>query len=315
MNRSQLKQLDWQQLFVSSYEKLPVQTINRLAAVVLVIAIAWLAARLTWLIWPQNNAVLEVPVAVEVPAQTSLSIERGNSANLFGRFQPVSTAAVAAPEPVVTDAPETNLNLTLTGVVATQSKPEQGTAIIEHQGVEQVYAVDEAIEGTSAVLKQVLIDRVLLQVSGRFETLMLDGIEYQQLSEYNAAISEGSEPQFADASEEQPSAIAPAPIGIADMRVEMLAEPAKFFDFIRVAPKYRNGQIYGYGLAPGKDPELFARLGLMPNDVAIEMNGVLLNDMQQAARVMQELAEAKEVSIKVERDGMIKDVQVNLSQQ
>jgi type II secretory pathway component PulC len=37
--------------------------------------------------------------------------------------------------------------------------------------------------------------------------------------------------------------------------------------------------------------------------------------MQQAARVMQELAEAKEVSIKVERDGVIKDVQVNLSQQ
>ena len=49
-------------------------------------------------------------------------------------------------------------------------------------------------------------------------------------------------------------------------------------------------------------------MGLMPNDVAIEINGVRLNDMQQAYGVINELREAQEASIKVERDGEIKDV-------
>ncbi len=37
------------------------------------------------------------------------------------------------------------------------------------------------LKAQQPVLKQVLEDRVLLQVAGRFETLMLDGVEYQRL--------------------------------------------------------------------------------------------------------------------------------------
>jgi general secretion pathway protein C len=72
--------------------------------------------------------------------------------------------------------------------------------------------------------------------------------------------------------------------------------------------------MYGYALLPGKDAELFARMGLKPNDVAIEINGVRLNDMQQAYGVINELREASQASIKIERDGEIRDIQVNLSQ-
>jgi general secretion pathway protein C len=148
-------------------------------------------------------------------------------------------------------------------------------------------------------------------VSGRFETLMLDGLEYQQLSNDNAPVGEGLQEV---PSAPEPSAYSPAQTDINTARQEMLAEPSKFFDYVRVTPRHRNGQMYGYALSPGKDPELFARMGLMPNDVAIEINGVRLNDMQQAYGVISELREAKEASIKVERDGEIKDVLFTLSQ-
>ena len=139
---------------------------------------------------------------------------------------------------------------------------------------------------------------------------MLDGVEYQKLSEVNGAVNETALAEVAPA----PESYSPAAEEVASMRREMLNEPAKFFDYVRITPRHRNGQMYGYALLPGKDAEFFARMGLKPNDVAIEINGVRLNDMQQAYGVINELREASQASIKIERDGEIRDIQVSLSQ-
>ncbi|WP_240652749.1 type II secretion system protein GspC [Rheinheimera riviphila] len=311
MNLPTLQQIDWMTLATRFSKRVPTQRLNRFFSLVLVLLLAWLAARLTWLLWPAPTVSSQIqPELVSTSAVTgSPSLDALLAAHLFGKFQEKSSEPVAVA--AVTEAPKTNLNVKLTGVVATKNQPEQGTAIIESNGVEQVYAVDEQIEGTNASLKQVLEDRVLLQVSGRFETLMLDGLEYQQLSQDNAPVGEGLQ-EVPGAPE--PMEMSPAQADLNVVRREMLAEPAKFFDYVRVTPRHRNGQMYGYALLPGKDPELFARMGLMPNDVAIEINGVRLNDMQQAYGIINELREAKEASIKVERDGEIKDVLFTLSQ-
>ncbi len=309
MNWQQVSTLDWAALWQQFYRRLPVPLLNRIFAFMLLLLLAWLAARLSWLLLPAApESAISLPVAsAAAPASTAQDLQALLDARLFGQFQAKSTEPVAVQ--TVTDAPQTNLSLKLTGVVATITKPEQGTAVIENSGVEQVYAIDEQIDGTSAVLKQVLEDRVLLQVAGRMETLMLDGVEYQKLSEANAAL-DGEGLQEVPPQQQY----SPAAEDIASMRRDMLNEPAKFFDYVRITPRHRNGQMYGYALLPGKDAELFARMGLRPNDVAIEINGVRLNDMQQAYGVINELREASQASIKVERDGEIQDIQVNLSQ-
>lgn len=311
MNWQRVSSLDWATQWQQFYARLPVVLLNRIFACVFLLLLAWLAARFSWLLIPAGaTAEVTVPVAAAAaPASSAQDVQRLIDAGLFGKYQEKSAEPVAVQ--TVTDAPQTSLNLKLTGVVATLAKPEQGTAVIENSGVEQVYAIDEQIEGTSAVLKQVLEDRVLLQVSGRMETLMLDGMEYQKLSEANGAVGEEGLQEVAPAAE----SYSPAAEDVASMRREMLNEPAKFFDYVRITPRHRNGQMYGYALLPGKDAELFARMGLRPNDVAIEINGVRLNDMQQAYGVINELREASQASIKVERDGEIQDIQVNLSQQ
>lgn len=310
MNWQQISGLDWAAQWQQFYAKLPVALLNRLFALIFLLLLAWLAARFSWLLMPAAPATAVVaPVGVATaPASSAQDIQKLIDARLFGQYQPKS--AEPAPVQTVTDAPQTSLNLKLTGVVATAKKPEQGTAVIENSGVEQVYAIDEQIEGTAAVLKQVLEDRILLQVSGRMETLMLDGVEYQKLSEANGALDESGLAEVAPA----PESYSPAAEEVASMRREMLNEPAKFFDYVRITPRHRNGQMYGYALLPGKDAELFAKMGLRPNDVAIEINGVRLNDMQQAYGVINELREASQASIKIERDGEIRDIQVNLSQ-
>ncbi|MBN8445973.1 MAG: type II secretion system protein GspC [Gammaproteobacteria bacterium] len=309
--------MNWQHLSQSSafagivrfFSSLPVARLNQIFSVVLVITLAWLAARITWFVVPTPaQKPLQVSMSgVKTQSNNSSELERVISAKLFGQYQEKATEVVQT----VTDAPQTTLNLKLTGVVATGKTPEQGTAIIENNGVEQVYAIDEQIDGSGAVLKQVIEDRVILQVNGRMETLMLDGLEYQQLTVANSAIEEG---QLQEAGEAGPDEMGPAQGDIDELRREMTAEPMKLFDYIRVQPRNRGGKMYGYALLPGKDPKMFAQFGLQPNDVAVEINGVRLDDMQQAYSVMQELGEAKQVSIKLERDGEMKDISISLSQ-
>jgi len=259
--------MNWQHLSQSSafagiirfFSSLPVARLNQMLSVVLVITLAWLAARVTWFV---------VPTPAQKPLQVSMSgaatqtnnsseLERVIAAKLFGQYQEKPVAVVQT----VTDAPQTTLNLKLTGVVATGKTPDQGTAIIENNGVEQVYAIDEQIEGSGAVLKQVIEDRVILQVNGRMETLMLDGLEYQQLTVANSAIEEG---QLQAAGEAGPDEMGPAQGDIDELRREMTAEPMKLFDYIRVQPRNRGGKMYGYALLPGKDPKMFAQFGLQP---------------------------------------------------
>ncbi|MBV2130884.1 type II secretion system protein GspC [Rheinheimera sp. SM2107] len=297
-------------------QRIPVSTVRRLLNLVLVLLLAWLLARLSWQLLPAPELIGPVPLqqaATSTSGSTAMSVEQLLSFPLFGKV----TAEPEQAAPVVTEAPKTQLNVKLTGVVA-RPDPNNGSAIIESRGSEGTYAVDDTIDGTNAVLKQVLIDRVLIQQAGRFETLMLDGIEYTKMAQANAGLGREDNPEPAYENEliESPQAVAPAldESELAVSREELLAEPMKFFDYIRVSPQHRDGNLVGYRLMPGKDPALFNQLGLQQNDLAVEINGIPLNDMQQAMRVINELRDASEAAIKIERDGEIRDILFSLSQ-
>lgn len=312
MNWRQWSEQEWKAELTKLYQRLPIPLINKLAALLLVVLMAWYASRLTWLFVPAASTTAAPTLAVaNTNAAGGVNIEQLINAHLFGKFQEQVKAPVVQPSSA--DAPKTNLNLRLTGVVSTsKAHPEKAAAVIENNGVELAYAVDEQIEGSPAVLKQVLDDRVIIGVNGRMETLMLDGLEYQRLSEANAPIEEGQLQEFVPDAAAQIEAVGPEPAP--DIRREVMDQPQKLFDYINISPRNRNGQMYGYALTPKREPEVFNRFGLKPNDVAIEINGVRLNDMQAAYGVIAELREAAQATIKVERDGEIRDIVINLSQ-
>jgi general secretion pathway protein C len=313
--------LDTQQV-VKHLQKLPLKRVQQLLNVLLVIVLAWLLARTSWQLLPapaQQSLPLPSRDALAVaPANGTVSLSALTGFSLFGKASAVPVKQTA---PVVTEAPKTQLNVKLTGLVAVGAEPDQGSAIIESRGSEATYAVNDTIEGTNAVLKQVLSDRVLIQQAGRYETLMLDGFEYTKIAQANAGLGRLDEQQIDDASTDmapvaEPMEIHPLQVSeeLEQRREELIAEPMKFFDYIRVSPHRANGQLAGYRLMPGKDPSLFAQLGLQPNDLAVEINGIALNDMQQAMNVINELRDAKEAAIKVEREGEIREILVSLSQ-
>ena len=307
---------------LSRLQQIPLSRFQPWLELLLVLCLAWMLARLSWQVIPAPVAEVITPVnlaASNSKPSSGISLAALLEPQLFGK---ASAEPVKTVQPVVTEAPKTSLNVKLTGVVALAANPSAGSAIIESRGSEATYAVDDQIDGTNARLKQVLADRVLIQQAGRFETLMLDGIEYTKVAQANAGLGRSDEPgqdmdgDMAPVPEPEPMELQPAPGNelVELSRDELLAEPMKFFDYIRVSPQRVNGQLAGYRLMPGKDPALFAQLGLQANDLAIEINGIALNDMQQAMNVINELRDAKEAAIKIERDGEIRDILVTLSQ-
>ncbi|TMN42719.1 type II secretion system protein GspC [Pseudoalteromonas sp. S2755] len=280
---------------------LPHAKLSRIIVVLSVVYVAFLFSQLFWLLWPVPQTQPLLP-ASQLYSQSSSGITSQGivAQNLFGEANAKSDTK---PQPVVSDAPETTLNVRLTGIVAVSQDDGAGLAIIESQGRQETYSVDAPITGTRAKLARVLPDRVILDVSGRFETLMLDGIEFSR------TVAMPTKPKKIVNSTTSPT---PPQNELANRRQELLSDPGKLFDYIKIAPEQRNGEVIGYRLSPGKDPELFEQVGLKANDLAIAINGFQLTDMKQAMSAINELRTSTDANITIERDGQVMDVQFSL---
>ena len=99
---------------------------------------------------------------------------------------------------------------------------------------------------------------------------------------------------------------------IIETREELLEEPGKLFDYIRVSQAMSEGELIGYRLSPGKEPALFKQMGLKNNDLAVSINGYQLTDLKQAMSAINELRNSTDATITIERDGEQIDVQFSL---
>jgi general secretion pathway protein C len=282
--------------FVSQRQK----TINLIVVAVLAIYLISYAARLTWRIAPvpANTAIQQQGFTnngSQASRSSSINLNSIKRLNLFGQLN--QQAGPQAKQEDVTDAPETNLNLVLTGVVAS-SEDNAGAAVIENKGSQQTYGIGEKIEGTNATLKQVFNDRVIIRNGPRNETLMLDGIDF----------NEANSQRQNSLTTTQPIASSPAAKNRRQLSQEALEasqqlrnQPATFTDFISVSPVSRQGKLQGYRLQPGKNPALFKAAGLKAGDIITEINGLNVTDPQQASEALGELRSSEALQLTVLR--------------
>jgi general secretion pathway protein C len=289
------------------------QKINLLAVLLLAIFLLSYAAELTWRLLPQpadsgsfENVSRGQPVS-QKNANDRLDLTDIKRLNLFGDYNAEPLA-----EKEVTDAPVTRLNLTLTGVVASSAK-DQGAAIIENRNQQQTYGIGEKIEGTNASLKEVYADRVIIKNGLTSETLMLDGVDYN-----NNASSSISTHQQASFPRPQLSDQGPERLTLSDDAIqasrELQDQPASFVDYIAVSPHRPNGELMGYRVSPGKKPALFKAAGLKSGDVITDINGLDLTDMQQALEAMNMLKELQSLQMSVQREDEIIIIYLDLPQ-
>lgn len=278
---------------------------------ILVIALAWRLADLTWSILPGERTNAPFPeVTSFVPATATanpippVTLEVFSEAYLFG--EPVvaaasgesRTAAVGA----AVDAPDTTLNVVLAGVVAREPGSEPGHAIILSGNREQkVYGVGDTIDGTNGTrLHSVLADRVVLNRSGRLESLRLP----RELP----AQARPATPRLAP----QPMPVAPA--DPATLSQVIGANASRISDVIRIAPAIDQGQVVGFRVNPGADAAAFAALGLEAGDIVTAVNGTVIDDPNRGLQVFEALGETTMANVTVLRNGAPQAIVIDTTQ-
>jgi general secretion pathway protein C len=274
---------------------------------VLVLAIAYQLATLTWALVPGAT----IGTAAVVPAAPAKGPASGNdslgnygalsSTHLFGEAPKQSTTP--APQEEVVDAPDTTLSLMLTGILAGDGGSSGQAIISSNNGEQRTYQVGQSIDNANGTtLNSVHADRVLLNRGDRLETLRLQ----------DPAGTPGS-PATAATGRTFMAPVA-APPQNDSLRQVISQNATKLTDIIRLAPALDGGQVVGFRVNPGRDKETFEALGLKAGDVVTDINGTVLDDPGRGIQVLEALGEATMANVTVLRDGSPQVIVIDTSQ-
>lgn len=279
--------------------KLP-GAVSLLLAILLGIALA----NLLWALIPSPKSAAWRPAPAPASAQPAGAAARPagtvdvaaiQNANLFGQYQ-------AAPTENGGQAPESTLPLKLLGILASSDNERYSRALIEvAAGDERPFGVGaQVIQGTT--LQAILPDRVVLSRGGKLETLRLE-------KDLASAAATG----IADTTPPPPPPPPAGGMALSQIRDQVLQDPNKAGDFVRVQPANKDGHLQGYRIYPGKDRSIFAQAGLKPGDLVTEVNGVQLDDASKALKMLSELKDASQLNLVVDRGGQSQTINVKMN--
>jgi general secretion pathway protein C len=222
-----------------------------------------------------------------------LDIQSVVSAHLFG---------VAAPDPSTQDpanAPQSTANLVLAGTIATQD-PKRGVAIISDGGPAKVYSVGDNVGG--ATLHSVYLDHVILDRGGALETLLLPRLLGPGMNGPPVVRRSGADPRTVAA--------------VDNIRRLVQQDPGILDQVMRTVPSYDNaaGRLRGFRAYPGRNRQIFNKLGLKPGDLVTAINGTALDDPQRSQEVFNTIQTSDHVTVTVERGGQKQDITLNIAQ-
>lgn len=287
-------------------ERLPL-----LAAALVAAAIGWQISSLAWHLVPAPASAQAAPIEigdrdVVDAGNRSRAARELARLSLFGEAQDTSRDdnddSSTGPDAEPANAPETQLNLELRGLYATGEG--DGFAIIEtgDEG-ERVYTIDDEIAGNARVAG-IYADRVLLRRNDRLEALWLKDAEDRPASSGGA----DREPDPTRNTEEVAR-------NARQLRNDLLNNPGKLARMVRFQPYQEGGDLVGFRLRPrGQYADTLRELGLTPNDVLTEINGIPLNDSQRGQQALEELRDAQEVEVEFLRDGRRQQVTLDLGE-
>ena len=264
-----------------------------IAAVALILLIAWLLAQLTWGLLPRPKSVAAAYNAA--PAVNVRQPPAGKVANqhLFGLAnQPAGN---------LNNAPDTTLALTLHGIVAGRNA-QDSRALIVANGDEEPYAVGAAVPG-GAVIRAIFPDRVMLDRNGRVEALRLPK---------NESGAPGGVTPMMPASAPVADDAAPAPQNLGELRQQIAQNPERLMDVVRAMPVQDQGKLTGYRIYPTGNSPLFAQMGLRPGDVVTAVNGIPLTDPAQSMRILSAVKTSDQITVTLLRNGQSQTVPLEM---
>lgn len=275
----------------------PGPRLRALVHVLLILLLAYSLAQLSWRLLPavEQQGLLPTPTLLGKAVPRSVNNSRVQQLpgwHLFGEVP----KQVVAPELAPIDLPETNLKLTLRGLIASPDQNEARAIVAGPSGKEDFYKIGDKLPG-NVELKEIHADRIVIQRGGRYETLKLPKESLGIVSKRSASRS---------ASQRRNTRVAPRrqPSSLRQFRDTLLNDPQKIADLVSIQPARKNGRFVGYKLQPGRDAGFMTRYGLLPGDVVTSVNGVELDSPSKGFGLMKSLSSASTLDLVVDRNGV-----------
>jgi general secretion pathway protein C len=221
-----------------------------------------------------------------------LDIQSVVAAHLFG---------VAAVDPSAQDpanAPQSTANLVLAGTIAT-SDPKRGVAIISDGGPSKVYSVGENVGG--AALHSVYLDHVILDRGGQLETLAIPRLSGPGVHGSPLVRRAGGDARTVAA--------------VDNIRRLVQQDPGILDQVMRAVPSYDSaaGKLRGFRAYPGRNRQIFNKLGLKPGDLVTAINGTPLDDPQHSQEVFNTIESSDHATVTIERSGQKQEITLNIA--
>lgn len=269
---------------------------------VCVLAVAWMAwvvAGVAWLASGHDAAPLpasaEAGAVEQHPAPQVVDPTRLAALGLFGQG-PVSTTGAA-----VSDAPDTSLQLRLTGVFVSVD-PKRSSAIVAEQNAPagKLYRVNESLP-SGATLESVYEDRILIRRgTGNPEVLRFE----------KTGLLSGPPPASALSPRLSGPAVSLSPSGpgirglLNDAADAMARSPGSFLREMGLRISDR-----GYEVGNDMPEEIRQAVGLQPGDKLMSINGQSLGNPRQDREVLESLKNGGTARVEVQRGGQIVTVE------
>ena len=170
--------------------------------------------------------------------------------------------------------------------------------MVASRGQQATYGIGETLEGTRATVVQVLYDRIIVDNSGRNETVMLEGLKYTK----NLQQQPKTKSIKADVSADK----------LDEIRSVIRKDAKQIFQYVRMSQIKRDGEVIGYRLTPGKEKELFESVGLQSGDIATQINGQDLSNPATMGEIFKNMSQLTELNLTVERDGQPYEIYIEL---
>jgi general secretion pathway protein C len=268
------------------------RTVAFVLAALIVLELARLAYAL--MINPVQSPQPATPLQAANGPRPGINVQDVVNAHLFG----IAVADPGSQDPA--NAPPSSANLLLTGTIATQD-PRHGVAIASDAGgPSRVYSVGDRLAG--AALHSVYLDHVILDRNGALETVTLPRL---------------LPPGTVSAPVTRRPTVDPRTVAAVDNIRRMVQQDPSILDQVmRTVPSYDNaaGKLRGFRAFPGRNRQIFSKLGLRSGDLVTAINGTALDDPQRSQEVFNTIQTSDHVTVTVERGGQKQDISVNIAQ-
>ena len=287
----------------------------RILCYVLVILIGVSSAQLVWSLFSSqsiqhagtNSTIAATPPKLIAPPPPKPDYgQQIARLHLMGKVVDAKQANIQIEE----DAPDTSLNLTLSGVVAMDLG--EGYAIIENQSRKHKYyqVDDEVMSGVT--LNSVYPNYVILNRAGRNEKLSLPRATAKGLENINRSIDSQKESStFQPLSQQDDNENG----SLGSTLEGLLEDPTSLPEYVSISPANdENGAFMGYRVDPAseEDPSLFYELGLMDGDIVLSINDIRLDNPNKASQALEKLIASDSIELTILREGTPINVVHNL---